>query len=214
MFRARGWSCVRRNVHRECPVTRGVTRRGVPRGNSTWRWMRAARPILLCRLNALGDKECKWLLRATRNSADVRNPGNQRQSVRTTARRLARGSASVDHSVDQWPGVQATRRPAIAFPGSEPRAEPVELQKKFASLKSDSSAHAREVPPPQPMRPPPKCVSGRPGGTQAVANPYPLCALGPERAKLEMTRPTCGALRSKWGARRSARSFRTAACPV
>ena len=94
--------------------------------------MRAARPILLCRLNALGDKECKWLLRAARNPGEVRNPAGQHPPARTTARRLARGSPSVAQSADQWPGAQATRRPAIAFLEGGPRAEPAESQKKVA----------------------------------------------------------------------------------
>ena len=103
---------------------------------------------LACRLDASDDKKCKWLLRATRNSGEVRNPGCQRQSARTTARRLAPGSPSVAQSAGRRPGVKATRRPMIAAPGGGPRAEPVESQKKFASLKSDWSRMAGGCSPP------------------------------------------------------------------
>ena len=75
-----------------------------------------------CRRKVLGNKECKWLLRATRSSDGVRNPSSQRQPVRTTARHLARGSPSIDKSVDHWPGAKETRRSAIARPQGEPRA--------------------------------------------------------------------------------------------
>ena len=73
--------------------------------------------------------------------------------MRTAPRHLARGSPCVDEFVDHWPGAKATRRPAIAFPGSEPRAEPIEPQKKFAPPKSDVPARARNVPPPEPTWP-------------------------------------------------------------
>ena len=55
---------------------------------------------LACRLDALDNKEWKWLLRATRNSDEVRIPSSQRQSVRIAARRLVRRSPSVVKSVD------------------------------------------------------------------------------------------------------------------
>ena len=94
---------------------------------------------LACRLNVLDGKDCR---RATRNSGEVRSPSSQRQYVRTTARRLARWSPCVNQSIYQWPGAKATRRPAIASPEGEPRAEPDESRKSFASLKSELYARA------------------------------------------------------------------------
>ena len=93
----------------------------------------------------------KWMLRATNNSDEVRNPVEKRRAVRSTARRLARGPPSVETSADQWPGEKTSNRPVIAFPGGtcgepvEPHAEPVEPQEKLASLDSDLSVHARKV---------------------------------------------------------------------
>ena len=62
---------------------------------------------LACRLNVLGDSECVWLLRATRNSGDVRDPFEKRRSSRATARRLVRGLPSVEASEDQGEGDQS-----------------------------------------------------------------------------------------------------------
>ena len=73
------------------------------------------------------------------NSDGTRNPRDKRWCVRTTTRRLVRGSPPVGQSVDFWPGMKAARRPEVAFPGGEPREEPVEPPKKFGALKTDLS---------------------------------------------------------------------------
>ena len=120
---------------------------------------------LACRLNASGDKERKSLLRATRDSDEVRNPSCERWTVRTSARRSARGSPSVAESRDQWSALKATCRPAIAFPEGEPRAEPVELQNKFVWLKSDLPCAPADFSPPSRCGPPAVCC--RPARWQA-----------------------------------------------
>ena len=50
---------------------------------------------LACRLEVMNDDASMWLLRATRNSDEVRNPQGARMSVQTTGRRLVRGSPFV-----------------------------------------------------------------------------------------------------------------------
>ena len=79
---------------------------------------------LACRLHALGNGECVLLLGAARNSDEVRNQFEKRRCAPTTARRLARDPSLADSSGDQWPGKMAPSRPEVAFPGSEPQAEP------------------------------------------------------------------------------------------
>ena len=176
---------------------------------------------MACRLNAMGDEECKRLLRATHDSGEVRNPGCRRQSVRTSARRMVRGSPSVAACEDQWPGVNATRRPAFAFLEGELRAQPVESQHKFASSESDLSVRARKVQPSEPMWPPPQCVTDRFAGKQVGVPPFPLRALGLGRDELKVLRGEDD--ESDWWARRSIRNgsravrfevLRSAAGPV
>ena len=133
------------------------------------------------RLRVVNDKECKWSLRASRNSDEACNPGSKRQSVCTPARRLARGPPSVDQSKDQWPGSQAARRPEVALPDSEPRAQPAEPLTKFAAFKSDSSVRAQPAQSPRSFCSAPKCVLGHLNGKQVIAPPRPLRASGLER---------------------------------
>ena len=52
------------------------------------------------RLDVLGNNECKWLLRATHNSDETRNPSEVRRSVGTTTRGLVRGSPTVGQYAD------------------------------------------------------------------------------------------------------------------
>ena len=68
------------------------------------------------RLQVLDDSDCKWLLRATHNSDEVRYPSDKRRSTCTSARRLVRGSPDVDASEDFWPGNQARSRPPASCP--------------------------------------------------------------------------------------------------
>ena len=69
-----------------------------------------------CRAKVLDDRECKWLIRATHNSDEVRNPLAKGRSVRTTARRLVIGYPKEDSSVDLRPGKRARSRPSVSFP--------------------------------------------------------------------------------------------------
>ena len=58
---------------------------------------------LACRFVVWSDSECMWLIRATRNSDEVRNPRPKRESVRATARRMVRGCPVALKSVDCCP---------------------------------------------------------------------------------------------------------------
>ena len=85
------------------------------------------------RVKVLGDRERNWMIRATHNSDEARNPVARRRSVRTTTHRLVRGSPKVGSSAHQWPSRQASCRPAVSFPGGEPQAEPVEPQQQVVA---------------------------------------------------------------------------------
>ena len=141
---------------------------------------------LACRLLVLGNSDSVWLLRATHNSDDVRHPFEKRRSVRTTARRLVRGSPEVDSSVDQWPGTKTPNRPEVALPDSGPQAESVDPQQKFVLLNSDLSKHARKVQSPKSLWFPPMCVIDVVNWERAALPPYPLRALGLGRRELEL----------------------------
>ena len=153
--------------------------------------MRLARRDGPPRSDSLGMPVERVGCRATHNPDEVRNPSCLRRSVRTSARRLVRGVPSVAEFADQWPGVQATRRPAIAFSGGGPHAEPVESRSKFVSLRSDLRVHACEVQYPEPSRRQAgrpsrwQCVANRLAGRQVSASSYPPRALGLGRDELE-----------------------------
>ena len=91
------------------------------------------------RLKVLIDGECKWMLRATRNSDEVRHPSDKRLPTSTSARRLVRGSPDVVASQDFWPGVKARNRPPAVCPDGEPQAEPPSPQKAPLALKTSLS---------------------------------------------------------------------------
>ena len=140
---------------------------------------------MACRLDVLGNSECKRLLCATHNSDEVRDPSAKRRSARSAARCVVRGPPSVDKSEDQWPGKKTASRPEIAFPEGGPRAEPAEPRQKFVSLKSDLSAHARKVQSPGALRSPPQCVVDGFNGEKVSLPPRSLRALGLERHELK-----------------------------
>ena len=137
-------------------------------------------------LNVLDNSECKWLLRATHNSDEVRKPFEKRQSARSTARLLVRGSPTVETSVDLWPGRQTASRPAVAFPEGGPRAEPVGPQETCVPLESDLSVLARKVHSAVSAWAPPQYVAEASEGKRSELPLYPLCALGLSRGDLEV----------------------------
>ena len=130
------------------------------------------------RVKVLGDIGCKWLIRATRNSDEGRNPVAKRHSVLMSASRLVCGSPKVGNSVDHWPGKKAPPRPSASFPGGEPSTEPVEPQQKFVMLNADASVHARQVEYRDRTCAPPKCVVEVFAGRAVRAPRFPLCELG------------------------------------
>ena len=71
-------------------------------------------------LNVLDSSARKWLLRATHNSDEVRNPSAKRLPARSTARRPVRGSPSVEMSEGQRTGKETSSRPDVAFPEGAP----------------------------------------------------------------------------------------------
>ena len=93
------------------------------------------------RLQVLGDGQCKWMLRTTRNSDEVRYPSDKRRSTCASARRLVRGSQDVDASGDFRSGITARSRPPASRPDGEPQAEPPTPQKVSVALKKSLSPH-------------------------------------------------------------------------
>ena len=137
---------------------------------------------IACRLSDLGNVELVWFLRTCRGAGNSRTPHGQRESVRTTARRMARGSPKCETSVDYWPGGEVLGRQPVVQSAGGPQAEPsdAELAPKArvrASTEKASSA--------------PQCVASRlQGCTEDVypsAPDFPLRAFGLPRdcARLE-----------------------------
>ena len=126
------------------------------------------------RLDVLDNDECVWLLRAARNSDEVRRPGVTRKSVQTTGRRLLRGSPGGDESVEFRPGSEAADRPSASFAGGKPYAEPDKSSQTVAVLLSDLSARARNGESQQLTYSLPAAVVGRLNGGSASAPKFPM----------------------------------------
>ena len=69
-------------------------------------------------------------VRARRGADDARTPQCARESVKTTVRRLVRGSPSFHTSVDFWPGVKAGKRSPVAQCAGEPQAERADVPRE------------------------------------------------------------------------------------
>ena len=139
-----------------------------------------------CRVQVLGDRECKLLIRATRNSDEVRNTVAKRRPARTTARRLVRGSPHVANFEDFWPGKRASSRPPASLPGGEPQADPGKPQQKFVMLNADASVHARKLQYRDRACPPPTFVAEVFDGRPARVPRCPLREIGLPRPELKV----------------------------
>ena len=112
---------------------------------------------LVRRLQISDYRECKWMLRATQNSDEVRYPSDKRRSTCTSARRLVRGPPDVNAPEDFWPGTRVRSRPPGSRPDGEPEAEPATSQKASVVLKKSLSQHAISGEPSDKFHSPP-CV--------------------------------------------------------
>ena len=138
------------------------------------------------RLQVLDNRECMCILRAARNSGEVRYPPDKRRSTRTSARRMARGSPAVDASEDFWPGAKERSRPPASRPDGEPQAGPPMFQKVSAALKKSLSQRAKSGEPRDEFRAPPSCVAGRAAGGRVQVLKFPLCCLGLTREEVNV----------------------------
>ena len=72
------------------------------------------------RLLGADAPELAWLLRARHGADNSRAPHGVQQAVKTTARRLIRGSPSCEASRDYWPGTKALGRPIASLLSHKP----------------------------------------------------------------------------------------------
>ena len=92
----------------------------------------------------LDNSDLAWPLRACRGVEDSCEPHSTRESVKTTARRLVRGSPECDASFDFWPGQKTFNRPAAGSTVAEPQAEPSDvLSDRAVALDAELALHAR-----------------------------------------------------------------------
>ena len=142
-----------------------------------------------CRVLDVDDAELLWLLPAWRGADEIRDPDGRRESARTMARRLVRGSPNVQGSSDLRPSKKASERPSSAHPTSEPQVEPPDepapgvaaFVKKFASGSRAGASGAAA-----PVSSPPSFVRqiSSTGAPSAGAPCFPLFTLGLSASEL------------------------------
>ena len=134
---------------------------------------------LACRSFDLDRRDFVWLLRAFPCAGDSRTPRSSRESVKTTACRLARGSPSCYASEGFWPGQKALGRPAVASNVAEPQAEPADSD---VVLDAGCAPHASERESVQTVLSAQGSVVARIQCGAAVSTQpapgFPLCAIG------------------------------------
>ena len=146
------------------------------------------------RLLDVNNPDLAWLLRARHGAENSRKPRCVRQSAKTTARRVVRGSPACEASRDCWPGKKALSSPESVCTTAGPQPEPADLLSgKVVALNTDLVPHAS------------KGDSGQPvaAAVRRSANPWSRRRPGAAGAGVSAVRQRW---RQRWNQSRSERS--------